>query len=114
MKTRLLGASAERQALKFLRRQGLRHIASNFRSRFGEIDLIMRDGQTIVFVEVRYRQSSRYGGAAASVDYRKRQKLIRTALGWLQAHDPDAVSRFDVVAIGADQRIHWIPRAFTA
>ncbi|HGG59777.1 MAG TPA: YraN family protein [Gammaproteobacteria bacterium] len=108
------GASAERLALKFLRRQGLAHIASNYRSRFGEIDLIMRDGETIVFVEVRYRRSSRYGGAAASIDRHKQRKLIRTALLWLQAHAPNAVSRFDVVAIEAEQRINWIPRAFTA
>ena len=114
MKTQRSGNRAERLALRFLRQKGLQHITSNFRARCGEIDLIMRDDETVVFVEVRYRANDRYGGAAASVDPRKQRKLIRTAQRWLQMQNDEPVCRFDVVAIGASDRIDWITRAFTA
>ncbi len=114
MKTLIRGNSAENQALKYLRKQGLKPVTSNYRSRYGEIDLIMQHGATLVFVEVRYRAAEQYGGAAASVDPRKQQKLIRTAAAYLQSHDADALCRFDVVAINGSSQINWIQSAFTA
>jgi len=71
------GDARESEARRWLERKGLRFIAANVRARGGEIDLIMQDGPTIVFIEVRYRQSSHYGGAAASVTRAKQQKLFR-------------------------------------
>jgi len=88
-------------------------VAQNCHGRFGELDLIMRDGQTLVFVEVRYRRSSRFGGAVASVDARKQRKLIATALGYLQQHPHDGPCRFDVVGIsGSANGVEWLKNAF--
>ncbi|MDP1996955.1 MAG: YraN family protein, partial [Gallionella sp.] len=64
------GAQAEQHAARYLQQQGLKPVAQNYRSRFGEIDLIMQDGATLVFVEVRLRRSANFGGAAASIDAR--------------------------------------------
>ncbi len=115
MKRLLRGRHSEHRALRFLERHGLRHVASNYRSRHGEIDLIMRDGDTLVFVEVRYRRSRRYGGAAASVDNRKIHRLVRTGQAYLQQHDLlHAPCRFDVVAFEGDEQIEWIQNAFEA
>ena len=114
MKTLARGHRAEDQAFKFLRKQGLKAVTKNYRSRYGEIDLIMQHGATLVFVEVRYRASENYGGAAASVDIRKQQKLIRTAAAYLQSHDANALCRFDVVAIDGSSQTTWIQSAFTA
>ena len=114
MKTQWLGDRAENQALKYLKGQGLKHRESNYRSRFGEIDLIMMDQDSLVFVEVRYRQYQSWGGAAASVGRTKQRKLIKTGLAYLQRHDPEAICRFDVVAINGKQQIDWIKNAFDA
>ena len=108
------GDARELQARRWLERKGLRFIAANVRVRGGEIDLIMQDGPTIVFVEVRYRQSSRYGGAAASVTRAKQQKLLLTAQLWLVRHNGsfDTVDcRFDVVAFTGND-IEWLKNAF--
>ncbi|MDH5784674.1 MAG: YraN family protein [Chromatiales bacterium] len=107
------GELAEKQARKYLEQQGLRYVANNVRGRFGELDLIMRHGETLVFVEVRYRRSGRFGGALASVDRNKQRKLITTALGYLQQHPHDGPCRFDVVAIGEGaDGIEWLQNAF--
>ena len=93
---------------------GMELLERRFRSPFGEIDLIMKDGQTIVFVEVRYRQSSRFGGAAASVTLAKQQKFVPTAHLWLARHNGsfDTVDcRFDVVAFTGNA-IDWLKNAF--
>ena len=84
------GALAEQHAARYLQQQGLKPVAQNYRSRFGEIDLIMQDGATLVFVEVRLRRSANFGGAAASIDARKQQRIIRTAQQYLAglAHIP--------------------------
>ena len=112
------GAQAEQAACDHLRARGLTLHSRNYRCRSGEIDLIMRDGETLVFVEVRYRSSNRFGGAAASVDTAKQQKLIRTAqtfLGEQRLHH--MACRFDVVTVtpheGAMQ-VEWIPNAIEA
>ncbi|MCE3118047.1 YraN family protein [Enterobacter sp. ASE] len=108
------GDAWELKARRWLEGKGLRFVAANVRGRGGEIDLIMKDGQTIVFVEVRYRQSSRFGGAAASVTLAKQQKLLQTAHLWLARHNGsfDTVDcRFDVVGFTGNA-IDWLKNAF--
>lgn len=112
--TRDLGAGKERLALVYLESQGLRLIASNYRCRLGEIDLVMRDTATLVFVEVRFRASDRFGGAAASIGVAKQRRLIAAAGFFLQYKSLDLPCRFDVIAIGAGDRIDWIRDAFHA
>lgn len=89
--------------------------ARNVRFRGGEIDLVMTDGVELVFVEVRSRASTRFGGAAASVDRRKQQRLALAARLFLMGrfgHRPWPACRFDVVAIEGE-RVDWIRSAFT-
>lgn len=108
------GSLAEAQALDYLRSQGLRPIAANVRLRCGEIDLIMADGDQCVFVEVRRRNSLRYGGAAASVTSRKQARLRAAAQAWL-AWRMGALAwppmRFDVVAFEGEA-LTWVRGAF--
>lgn len=89
-------------------------VARNYRSRFGEIDLIMRDSDTLVFVEVRLRGSQDFGGAAASIDSRKQAKLISTAQLYLAtlAHIPPC--RFDAVLLDSPDNVEWVKNAFGA
>jgi len=110
------GAAAEAAARAMLEDAGLAWLASNVNYRFGELDLVMRDGDTVVFVEVRYRSSDRFGGAAASVDFRKRRRLVLAARAWLAGRRglADAGCRFDVVTVqGEDLHCDWIPNAFS-
>jgi putative endonuclease len=107
-----VGDAKERLARAYLERHGLVHVAHNVRCRHGEIDLVMHDGGTLVFVEVRYRRSERFGGAVASIDQRKRARLAAAAGYYLQRHPSPLPCRFDVVAIGADDRVDWIRHAF--
>jgi putative endonuclease len=108
------GAAAEDAALAHLRAAGLQLLARNVRYPFGEIDLVMREGNTLAFVEVRYRRSTRFGGAAASVTRAKRRKLARAAQAWIGSHRAHAQSpcRFDVVAV-APGECEWLRAAFT-
>ncbi|MDP2758945.1 MAG: YraN family protein [Sideroxyarcus sp.] len=109
------GAQAEQTAAQFLQRQGLRLVQANYHCRFGEIDLILRDGATLVFAEVRLRSRSNFGGAAASIDARKQHKLILTAQHYLSRVSPTPPCRFDalLLADAADAaRIEWIKGAF--
>lgn len=115
---RSAGALFEARACHELRRAGLELLSRNFHTRFGEIDLVMRDGDTIVFVEVRHRLHPTQGGAAASVTRAKQAKLIAAAQGWLAAHPQhaNAACRFDVVAYdGPPQQVAttWLRAAFT-
>lgn len=124
--TKQIGDQAELVARYYLEDQGLVFIAANFRSRMGEIDLIMQDvaQESLVFVEVRYRKSAAFGGAAMTVNHKKQQRLIKTALFYLQKHAQHASARFDVVAIDGQlpatmndihhAQINWIPNAFQA
>lgn len=111
-----LGTAAEDLALHYLEAQGLTLVMRNFRCRTGELDLIMRDGGSLVFVEVRSRRYSRYGTPAESVTRAKQQKLLRAAAFYLQCQHLDLPCRFDVVAIlrpaGAEPHIEWIRDAF--
>lgn len=113
-----IGLRGEELALAHLVAHGLRFITRNYRCKLGEIDLVMLDGQTLVLVEVRYRASSDYGGAAASIDWQKQRKLVKTAEHLLlkRADLRRYPARFDVIAIttGADgTTIDWIKGAFT-
>ncbi|PIJ52029.1 YraN family protein [Erwinia sp. OLTSP20] len=110
------GQQYEQRARRWLEQAGLRFIAANVRFRSGELDLIMRDRETIVFVEVRYRRNDRFGGAAASVTERKQQRLKQAAACWLAgegARFHSAPCRFDVIAITGSQ-IQWLRSAFYA
>ena len=102
-------------ALGHLESLGLICLARNVRYRVGELDLVMRHGAAVVFVEVRYRSPSRFGSAAASVDIRKRQRLLRAAQCWTltNIHGPLPPLRFDVVAIDGGT-IQWMINAFGA
>lgn len=109
---RALGAAKERLAQRYLERAGLTTVAVNVSCRHGELDLVMRDDATLVFVEVRYRQSEGFGGATASVDHRKRARLCAAAAWYLQRHPTTLPCRFDVLAIGDGDRVQWIRHAF--
>lgn len=102
-----LGRDAEARALAFLEQQGLTLIEKNFRCRAGEIDLIMRDAQTLVFIEVRSRKDRRFGGAAASVGPVKQQRLWRTAAFYLLRYRKPPACRFDLVAIESED-LRWM------
>lgn len=111
-----IGAQYELLARRYLERAGLHFHAANISVRGGELDLIMRDGSTWVFIEVRYRANDKYGDAAATINYRKRQRLLHSAACWLaqqgdSLHDTDC--RFDVLAITGRQ-IQWLHNAITA
>jgi len=108
---RAAGRAAEDAALKHLRQNGLKLVQRNYLSRCGEIDLVMRDGDTLVFVEVRYRARKSHGSAAETVDHRKRAKLIATAQTYLQRSRWRHACRFDVVALSASGA-DWIRDAF--
>lgn len=110
----IAGTEGEDQALESLERAGLTLLARNVASKLGEIDLIMQDAQTIVFVEVRSRRSTAFGGAAASVTPAKQQRLRRQAQAWLKQQFGESAwpaCRFDVFAIDAGQA-NWIRNAF--
>ena len=112
-----LGAAAEDAACAFLLARGLQLIARNVRYRFGELDLVMREGETIVFVEVRRRKGGRFGDGAASVDHRKRRRLRLAARAWLASKRAldDAPCRFDIASVRADADrlvVDWTRDAF--
>jgi len=111
------GQQAEDRARRYLGKQGLKLVTRNYRSPYGEIDLIMREREMLVFIEVRYRRNQAFGLAAETVDWRKQNKLRATAEHYLQSHGKmrDRPCRFDVMAISGDSRrgtIDWYPDAF--
>jgi putative endonuclease len=103
------GAAAEALALRFLRAHGLRIVARNYRCRGGEIDLIAQDGSTLVFVEVRLRRGSAFGGAAASITAAKRRRLSLAARHYLGRLGREPPCRFDAILLDdlAPERIEW-------
>lgn len=97
----MLGAWGEKLAADWIRRQGGRVIAANWRCRFGEIDLICQECGYLCFVEVKLRKSANYGGAGEFVDFRKQNKLRTTAQFYLSKHPTALQPRFDVIEIYA-------------
>lgn len=114
----LQGKAGEGLACHYLEQQGLTLVERNFRCRRGELDLIMRDGDQLVFVEVRSRRKSGYGTPAETITKTKQNRLVRTALYYLQRRRWCSVScRFDVIAITLGQNedaVEWIKNAFQA
>ena len=117
----ITGETAEQEACDYLRKNNLQLIIKNYRCKFGEIDLIMQDQQTLVFVEVRYRKNSHYGSGAESITQTKQNKLIKTASHYLQhTHQASHFSaRFDVMSMSHatstnETKIDWIKDAFQA
>jgi putative endonuclease len=110
------GAQAEQLAAQYLQQQGLKLIVQNYRSRFGEIDLIMQDGTTLVFIEVRLRSNDGFGGAAASIDTRKQQRIVRTAQQYLASFVRTPPCRFDAILLQDMQgrSMQWLKNAFDA
>lgn len=110
-----IGAAAEELAARHLLDHGLSIVERNFRVRGGEIDLIAREARTLVFVEVRLRSRSDFGGASASITYKKQQRLIHAAQHYLQTHGEQSC-RFDAVLLDAldPKSIEWIKGAFSA
>jgi len=110
------GLLAEQHAARYLQQQGLQLLAQNYRCRAGEIDLVMQDGDTLVFVEVRLRSNPAFGGAAASIDNRKQQRIIRTAQHYLGTLPRAPRCRFDAVLMEdpQDARLQWLKNAFEA
>ena len=111
------GQVAEVIATKFLNKQGLKFIQKNFHCRYGEIDIVMQDQQTIVFVEVRFRHNSNYGSPFESITSAKQAKLIRTAQSYLMKNKLDDVAcRFDVVGLSGNIKqpeITWLVDAIS-
>ena len=114
------GIAAEQLAATFLMQHGLKLITQNYHCRFGEIDLVMQDGKTLVFVEVKLRSSNQFGGAAASITPQKQKKMILTAQHYLQTQKlGDVPCRFDVILMQSAnlaatdlKHIEWIRNAF--
>jgi putative endonuclease len=111
------GEMAEAIAATFLQAKGLILLEKNFRCKHGEIDLIMLQGKVLVFIEVRLRSNSLYGGAAMSIDASKQNKLRRTAELFLQSHTntySDTACRFDVILMQSlnNETVEWIQNAF--
>lgn len=117
--SRQIGDQAEELACQYLHKRGLKTLVRNFLCSCGELDVIMEDDETIVFVEVRYRRNNQFGDGVESVTKSKQRKLISSALYFLQQHPKysDRPTRFDVVAISDQLQqtdIDWIKHAFTA
>jgi putative endonuclease len=109
------GVEAEAMAAAFLEKKGLTIVARNYRCRLGEIDLVARESDTTVFVEVRSRASSAFGGAAASITAAKRQRLINAARHYLSRQRSTPPCRFDALLIQGDPpQIEWLRDAFGA
>ena len=116
-----IGRRAEEAVCRYLEDQGLSLIERNYRGPQGEIDLIMQDADSVVFVEIRFRRHSRFGDGAETVDRRKQSRVVATAMRYLQSHRALRArpARFDVVSVAPQEgnqayRIAWIADAFQA
>lgn len=122
--TREQGEYTESLACQFLENKGFKFIERNFNCRFGEIDLIMQDNDSLVFVEVRYRRNNNFGSGAETITTNKQSKLIKTASAYLQQHAKlnQHPARFDVISITGpiettnieNIKFDWIENAFGA
>lgn len=112
--TRAIGQRGEDAAARFVEKRGLTILTRNFHCRGGEIDLVCRDGKTLVFVEVRLRGKASHGGAGASITATKQSRIVLAAQHYLARHNGfDADCRFDCILIDG-QEIEWIRDAFSA
>jgi putative endonuclease len=112
--TQAVGGEAEEAAARYLERQGLVIVARNFRTRLGEIDLVAKDGATLVFIEVRLRSASaRFGGAAGSIDRNKQRRIVAAARQYLAKLRAEPPCRFDVVTLETGAPV-WLRAAFEA
>ena len=113
---KLLGRIGEKQAVKFLKKKGFQIIKTNYKTKLGEIDIIAKDNDTIVFIEVKTRKDSAFGTPAEAVNYKKQQKYFLVASEYLQkTKQEEAICRFDVVEIekdGEKVQINHIINAF--
>ena len=114
----IIGAKVERNTETFLNKRGLRTIRRNYKCRTGEIDLVMNDGEYVVFVEVRYRGSDAYGDPIESITARKQKRLIRAATHFLATapHFQNMPCRFDAVGVSkahGHTKYDWIKNAFS-
>ncbi len=114
--TKVTGDAAERIAEQYLRKQKLETVERNYRCRFGEIDLIMREGGVLVFVEVRMRKSAAYGGAAGSIHVAKQRRLIAAAEHYLAGLKHSPACRFDAILMNEmnESSVEWIRDAISA
>lgn len=112
--SRSTGQQFEQLAAVYLQQQGLKVLASNVSCRFGELDLICKDRDALVFVEVKYRRHTGYGSAAAMVTAGKQDKLRRSASWYLQQQQWRGAARFDVLAIEGEPpfQFSWLKNAF--
>lgn len=114
-KQQTLGREAENLACDYLLQKGLNLVTRNYHCRRGEIDLIMDDHGTTVFIEVRYRKNALYGDAKESITRQKQHKIHSTALHYMQTENPHKNFRIDVIAITGEnkqQQLEWIQNAF--
>ena len=122
---RLIGDQVEDLVVSYLLEKGLKIIAQNYLCKMGEVDIIARDKEGLIFVEVRYRKNSQFGGSVFSVNKSKQKKLIKAAAHYLQTHrlTNKVACRFDVMAIEGKiafgmpltaEQINWIKGAFDA
>ncbi|OZG71996.1 YraN family protein [Hahella sp. CCB-MM4] len=114
--TTSIGQSAEKQAARHLQEHGLKIVRQNFRCKGGEIDIIARDNETLVFVEVRHRKSNRFGTPGETVTYKKQQRIILAAQFFLQTLKTQPQCRFDVIESrpgeASEINFNWIKDAF--
>ncbi len=114
--TSSIGQSAEKQAARYLQRQGLRIVQQNYRCKGGEIDIIADDRGSLIFVEVRHRKSNRFGTPGETVTYKKQQRIILAARHFLQSLKNQPQCRFDVIESwpgqATDVKFNWIKDAF--
>ena len=114
-----IGQNAERIAQRYLEKRGLRLIAANYRCRYGELDLVMKQHHTLVMIEIRYRRDSRFMLPEESIDPAKRKRITLAAMRFIQRHPRFQTwpVRFDVVCLSGpldNSGINWIPGAFSA
>lgn len=106
------GERSEYLACNYLLNQGLQLLEKNFQCKYGELDLIMKDNETLVIVEVRFRKSNKYGSAAESISKKKQSRIIATTQYYLSSNKIDSLVRFDALAMSSDTDINWIKNAF--
>lgn len=112
MNKRKIGAEGETKAVNYLKRKGLNILIKNYNCKLGEIDIIAKDCDTIVFIEVKYRKDLKKGRPYESVDYFKQKKIIKSAMWYSVEHNIfDKPMRFDVLEIIGEE-VSWIKNAF--